>query len=115
MDDNENNVEKLEEEVQFDNENNFVKLGEETQDEEAQKIKSINKVKLAIYICLVLVPMVTLITMICSSIIDYSRWPIYTETNIQKQNKANFPSLTFCPTPNGYKSDILKVNLQLQN
>ena len=115
MDDNDNNVEKLEEETQEDNGGNVVKWEEETQDEEAQKTKSINKVKLAIYTGLVLVPMVTLITMICSSVIDYSRWPIFTETNIRKQNEANFPSLTFCPTPNGYKSDILKVNLRLQN
>ena len=113
MDDNDNNVEKLEEETEEDNENNVVKCEEETHDEEAQKTKSINKVKLAIYTGLVLVPMVTLITMICSSVIDYSRWPIYTETNIRKQNEANFPSLTFCPTPNGYKSDILKVNSRL--
>ena len=74
------------------------------------KVNPINKLKLAIYIGLVLVPMVTLITMICSSIIDYSRWPIYTETNIKKQSEAKFPSITFCPTPDGYKSGVLKVN-----
>ena len=75
------------------------------------KVNPINKLKLAIYIGLVLVPMVTLITMICSSIIDYSRWPIYTETNIRKQNEANFPALTFCPAHVGYKADVLKVKL----
>ena len=104
MDDNENNVDKLEEETQNE------ELEKETQNEDAQNTKPINKVKLVIYIALVLVPMVTLITMICSSIIDYSRWPIYTETNIKKQSEANFPSLTFCPTPDGYKSGVLKVN-----
>ena len=90
MDDNENNVEKLEEEVK----------------DEEKKTKPINKLKLTIYIGLVLVP---LIAMISSSIIDYSTWPIYTETNIRKQSEANFPSLTFCPAHIGYKSDVLKV------
>ena len=71
MDDNENNVEKETMET----------IVEETTDDKL-KVNPINKLKLAIYIVLVLVPMVTLITMICSSIIDYSRWPIYTETNI---------------------------------
>ena len=96
MDDNENNVEKTEE--------------EETQ-EDKTKPNSVNKVKLVIYIVLVLVPLVTLLTMIVSSIIDYSTWPIYTETNIRRQNEANFPALTFCPSPVGYKEDILRVRL----
>lgn len=99
MDNNENNVEK----------ETMENIVEKDADDKA-KVNPINKLKLAIYIGLVLVPMVTLITMICSSIIDYSRWPIYTETNIKKQSEANFPSLTFCPTPDGYKSGVLKVN-----
>ena len=100
MDNNENNVEK--ETVE-----NIV----EKATEDKAKVNPINKLKLAIYIGLVLVPMVTLITMICSSIIDYSRWPIYTETNIRKQNEANFPAITFCPAHVGYKADVLKVKL----
>ena len=44
MDDNENNVEKLEEETQNE------QLEKETQNEDAQNTKSINKVKLVIYI-----------------------------------------------------------------
>ena len=104
MDDNENNVEKETMEI----------MVEKATDDKA-KVNPINKLKLAIYIGLVLVPMVTLITMICSSIIDYSRWPIYTETNIRKQNEANFPAITFCPAHVGYKADALKVKLVKYN
>ena len=45
----------------------------------------------------------------CKSIYLYSKWPIYTETNIVQQNDARFPALTICPIGFGYKEDVLKV------
>ena len=77
--------------------------------ENKTKDAKLNKVKLFIYIGLVLVPFGLLASMVLSSMLDYSTWPILTETNIIPQNEANFPAMTFCPSP-GFKENILKVS-----
>ena len=75
--------------------------------------EKINKVELWFYISLVFIPFILVCVLIISSILEYSRWPIYTETNITPQNEANFPAMTFCPAHSGYKEHILKVILHL--
>ena len=94
MNDNENPVEK-----KNHLKNNKSKDGE------------INKVKFSIYIGLLLVPAGLLFSMVLSSVLEYSTWPILTETNIIPQNEANFPAMTFCPSYNGFKENILKVSV----
>ena len=70
---------------------------------------TVNKLQLFTYIVIVLVPFGFLFFMVLSSFLEYSRWPIYTETNITPQNEANFPAITFCPANDGYKEDVLRV------
>ena len=70
---------------------------------------TVNKLQLFTYIGIVLVPFGFLFSMVLSSFLEYSRWPIYTETNITPQNEANFPAMTFCPAHDGYKEDVLRV------
>ena len=72
----------------------------------------VNRVELSFYICLVLLPFTLLVIMVISSILEYSRWPIYTETNITPQNEANLPAMTFCPAHSGYKENVLVVSYQ---
>ena len=72
--------------------------------------EKINKVELWFYISLVFVPFILVCVLIISCLLEYSRWPIYTETNITPQNEANFPAMTFCPAHSGYKEHILKVS-----
>ena len=73
----------------------------------------INKVELLFYMSLVLIPFILVCVLIISCLLEYSRWPIYTETNITPQSEANFPAMTFCPAHSGYKEHILKVYLDL--
>ena len=73
---------------------------------------NVNKDELSFYICLVLLPFSLLVVMVVSSILEYSRWPIYTETNITPQNEANLPAMTFCPAHSGYKENVLMVSYQ---
>ena len=90
-----------------DNENALEKkagLPENEQDD-----TTVNKLQLFTYIGIVLVPFGFLFSMVLSSFLEYSRWPIYTETNITPQNEANFPAMTFCPAHDGYKEDVLRV------
>ena len=94
----------------IDDNDNTVEKKEGIQDNSAKDVK-VNKFKLSIYMCLVLVPFGLLISMAFSSIFEYSRWPIYTETNIKPQHEVNFPAITFCPAHNGYKLNILKVSV----
>ena len=70
---------------------------------------TVNKLQLFTYMSIVLVPFGFLFFMVLSSFLEYSRWPIYTETNITPQNEANFPAMTFCPAPDGYKENVLRV------
>ena len=67
--------------------------------------------KLFIYVIIVLLLGSILFWLCLRSVLDYSKWPIYTETNIVSQNKAKFPSITFCALTNGYKEDVLKVTI----
>ena len=66
--------------------------------------------KLVVYIMVVLLLGSILFWLCLRSVLDYSKWPIYTETNIVSQNKAKFPSMTFCALTSGYKENVLKVN-----
>ena len=75
--------------------------------------EKINKIELLFYISLVLIPFILVCVLIISCLLEYSRWPIYTETNITPQNEANFPAITFCPAHSGYKEHILKVCFHL--
>ena len=36
--------------------------------------------------------------------------PTYTETRMRQQHDAKFPALSICPSPKGYKDDMLKVS-----
>ena len=42
--------------------------------------------------------------------IKYFRKPTYMSTNMVPQNSANFPAMTFCPLPQGYKPEVLEAN-----
>ena len=66
--------------------------------------------KLVVYVMVVLLLGSILFWLCLRSVLDYSKWPIYTETNIVSQNKAKFPSMTFCALTSGYKENVLKVN-----
>ena len=66
--------------------------------------------KLVVYVMVVLLLGSILFWLCLRSVLDYSKWPIYTETNIVSQNKAKFPSMTFCALKSGYKENVLKVN-----
>ena len=66
--------------------------------------------KLLLYVLVMLFLGSILFWLCLESVLKYSKWPIYTETNIVSQNKAKFPSMTFCALTNGYKEDVLKVN-----
>ena len=65
--------------------------------------------KLVVYVMVVLLLGSILFWLCLRSVLDYSKWPIYTETNIVSQNKAKFPSMTFCALTSGYKENVLKV------
>ena len=75
--------------------------------------EKINKIEFSFYTSLVLMPFILLMIMVISSLLEYSRWPIYTETNITPQNEANFPAMTFCPAHSGYKEHILMVSFRI--
>ena len=74
-------------------------------------IKPINVWKLCVHIIVMLLLIGVLIYLCMTSVIRYSRWPIYTETNTVPQNESKFPAMTFCALSNGYKEDVLKVSL----
>ena len=85
---------------------------EETKNEKnGSNIKPVNVWKLGIQVVVMLLLIGVLIYMCVTSVIRYSRWPIYTETKTVPQNEAIFPAMTFCALPNGYKEDVLKVSL----
>ena len=65
--------------------------------------------RLGVYISVMLVLGGILFWLCLESILAYSKWPIYTETDIVPQNEAMFPSMTFCALLSGYKEDVLKV------
>ena len=65
--------------------------------------------KLCFYILILLMLGSVLFWLCLKSMLEYSKWPIYTETNIVAQNEAQFPSMTFCAMSNGYKANILRV------
>ena len=88
-------------------------------DKIVEKVKSKEKCtllvisKLILYILVMLLLGGILFWLCLESVLNYSKWPIYTETNIVSQSQAKFPSMTFCALSNGYKEDILKVSISL--
>ena len=79
-------------------------------DEERQeKIDWKTILKIIVYLLVMLLLGIILALLCLQSVVDYSHWPIYTETNVVPQNLAKFPAMTFCPYPHGYKKDVLKV------
>ena len=108
MDDNKNKLEnKLDSPVKEECDNSIKK--KLVYPEKKTHEEKINKVELWFYFSLVFIPFILVCVLIISTILEYSRWPIYTETNITPQNEANFPAMTFCPAHSGYKEHILKV------
>ena len=69
----------------------------------------LNKAQFSVYALVTLSLLGIFSALSITSVLKYSTWPIYTETNIVPQNEANFPAMTFCPLSNGYKESVLKV------
>ena len=69
----------------------------------------LNKAQFSVYALVMLSLLGILSALSITSVLRYSRWPIYTETNIVAQNEASFPAMTFCPLSKGYKESVLKV------
>ena len=96
--------------IPMDNNDNNHKTMDEQQSKKVDG-ETVNKRHLCIYFVVLLIPFVTLLTLVLTSILNYSRWPIYTETNIVPQNEANFPAITFCSSHDGYKENVLRVSI----
>ena len=58
---------------------------------------------------------ITYFVLSLKSILKFNEWSVYTETNVVPQNEVRFPAMTFCPLPNGYKQDVLKVIIRCKN
>ena len=95
--------------VPMDNNENSVKKGGSLQENKVKETK-IDKGQFLVYLGLVSVPFGILVSLVFCSILEYSRWPIYTETNVTPQSESNFPAITFCPAHSGYKENILMVS-----
>ena len=50
---------------------------------------------------------------IINTLVTYNKWPIYTEVIVVPQNQAKYPAITMCPISNGYKENVLQVNIIL--
>ena len=97
--------------IAMDDNDNTVEKKEHLKENKTKDVK-VNKVKFSIYICLILVPFGLLASMVFLSMLEYSTWPILTETNIIPQNEANFPAMTFCPSRKAaFKENILKKSI----
>ena len=48
---------------------------------------------------------------IINTFVTYNKWPIYTEVIVVPQNQAKYPAITMCPISNGYKENVLQVNI----
>ena len=112
MDKNKNNLENILDSPVKEKFDNSVKKKLDYPEKKIYE-ERINKIEFCFYISLVLIPFMLVCVLIISCLLEYSRWPIYTETNITPQNEANFPAITFCPAHSGYKEHILKVCFHL--
>ena len=81
-------------------------------DHGSYSFQCINFLKIAhtsIYIALLLLLNMVLLVQIYKCYDRFMKGPTYVETKMVPQQKALFPSITFCAVRGGYKADVLEV------
>ena len=76
------------------------------------KKRSIKRLKMfqnLLYIMVVVILVVGLIAQIIQCLGKYFEKPTYTETQVVKQQEAEFPAFTFCGEGRSYKDEVLQV------
>ena len=76
-------------------------------------IRCLKRTLNAIHILLHLILILILVVQIAECIGKYLKVPTYIETKPTLQHKAIFPAMTVCPHTNGYKEDVLQVNISI--
>ena len=80
-----------------------VKMDPET----TKRIRRLKFAQKILYFLVVLVLVVGLIAQTAQCLHKYSQKPTYTETQVVKQQEAQFPAFTFCRDGGSYKADVL--------
>ena len=78
-----------------------------------ERSRRINRLRLfekLVYVLVLAVLVIFLIVQTAQCLINFYNEPTYTETQIVKQNEAEFPAATFCAERNGVKADVLEVS-----